>query len=99
KRLVGLLVVVLALGALVAAGCGGGGDNKASEEPRGTQAVNLTQGSDLTFAMVTHSDEGSFWSVVKKGAQQASKDEGVKLTWSPSNNDPQTEAQLISAAV
>jgi simple sugar transport system substrate-binding protein len=49
--------------------------------------------------MVTHSDEGSFWSVVKKGAQQAAKDEGVKLIWSPSNNDPQKEAQLIDAAV
>src|SRR5689334_17532932 len=49
--------------------------------------------------MVTHSDEGSFWSVVKKGAEAASKAEGVKLIWSPSNNDPQKEAQLIQAAV
>jgi len=49
--------------------------------------------------MVTHSDEGSFWSVVKKGAQAAAKAEGVKLIWSPSNNDPQKEAQLIDAAV
>jgi simple sugar transport system substrate-binding protein len=102
KRLVGrLLVVVLALGTLVAAGCGGGDDNKSSDKGSsgGTQAVNLTQGGDLTFAMVTHSDEGSFWSVVKKGAQQAAKDEGVKLIWSPSNNDPQKQAQLIDAAV
>jgi simple sugar transport system substrate-binding protein len=101
KRLVGsLLVVVLALGALVAAGCGGGSNNnKSSSSSGGTQAVNLTQGSGLTIAMVTHSDEGSFWSVVKKGAQQAAKDEGVKLIWSPSNNDPQKEAQLIDAAV
>jgi simple sugar transport system substrate-binding protein len=37
--------------------------------------------------------------VVKKGAQQAAKDEGVKLIWSPSNNDPQKQAQLIDAAV
>jgi simple sugar transport system substrate-binding protein len=37
--------------------------------------------------------------VVKKGAEQAAKDEGVKLIWSPSNNDPQKEAQLIDAAV
>ena len=49
--------------------------------------------------MVTHSDEGSFWSVVKKGAEQAAKDQGVKLIWSPSNNDPQKQAQLIDAAV
>ena len=37
--------------------------------------------------------------MVKKGAEQAAKDEGVKLIWSPSNNDPQKEAQLIDAAV
>ena len=49
--------------------------------------------------MVTHSDEGSFWSVVKKGAEQAAKDQGVKLVWSPSNNDPEKEAQLIDAAI
>jgi simple sugar transport system substrate-binding protein len=101
KRIVGRpLVAVLALAALVAAGCGNSNkDENGNATPSGTQSVNLTQGSDLTFAMVTHSDEGSFWSVVKKGAEQAAKDEGVKLIWSPSNNDPQKEAQLISAAV
>jgi simple sugar transport system substrate-binding protein len=95
-----LLPVVLALGALVAAGCGNSNkDANGNTKTDDSKSVNLTQGSDLTFAMVTHSDEGSFWSVVKKGAQQAAKDEGVKLIWSPSNNDPQKEAQLISAAV
>jgi simple sugar transport system substrate-binding protein len=110
KRLVGrLALVVLALAALVAVGCGGN-DNKdangnsttaggGSSTASKSQDVNLTQGSGLTFAMVTHSDEGSFWSVVKKGAEQAAKDEGVKLIWSPSNNDPQKQAQLIDAAV
>jgi len=102
KRVLGtLLVVVTALGALVAAGCGSEKDKNgnAKTSTGGSSTVNLTQGSNLTFAMVTHSDEGSFWSVVKKGAQQAAKDEGVKLIWSPSNNDPQKEAQLIDAAV
>jgi simple sugar transport system substrate-binding protein len=105
KRLRGrLVVVVLALVALVAIGCGGGSNknSKSSASPGGgttQQNVDLTQGSGLTFAMVTHSDEGSFWSVVKKGAEQAAKDEGVKLIWSPSNNDPQKQAQLIDAAV
>ena len=107
KRLpVKLLMAVLAVAALVAA-CGGGSKSASSSNSGssgassggGTQSVNQTQGSGLTFAMVTHSDEGSFWSVVKKGAQQAAKDEGVKLIWSPSNNDPQKEAQLIDAAV
>ncbi len=102
KPIVGrLLPVVLALGALAAAGCGNSNKDANGNSTKGdnSQSVNLTQGSDLTFAMVTHSDEGSFWSVVKKGAEQAAKDEGVKLIWSPSNNDPQKEAQLISAAV
>jgi simple sugar transport system substrate-binding protein len=104
KRLGSFLVAVLALAALVAAGCGGNSNKNssgtsASTASGGGSTVDLTQGSNLTFAMVTHSDEGSFWSVVKKGAQQAAKDEGVKLIWSPSNNDPQKEAQLIDAAV
>jgi len=106
RQFTGLITAVLAVVALVAAGCGGGGKSTSSTGSSsapsaggGTQSVNQTQGSGLTFAMVTHSDEGSFWSVVKKGAQQAAKDEGVKLIWSPSNNDPQKEAQLIDAAV
>ena len=102
KRLLGSLgvLVVLALAAFVV-GCGG--SSKSSTSSTGTATskspanVNLTQGSNLKFAMVTHSDEGSFWSVVKKGAQQAAKDEGVQLIWSPSNNDPQKQAQLIAA--
>jgi simple sugar transport system substrate-binding protein len=96
-----MLLVVLALGALVAAGCGNSNKDANGNSTTGdnSKSVNLTQGSNLTFAMVTHSDEGSFWSVVKKGAEQAAKDEGVKLVWSPSNNDPQKQAQLIDAAV
>jgi simple sugar transport system substrate-binding protein len=109
RHVTALIAAVLAVVALVAAGCGGGGSSKSTSSSASngsssasggaSQGVNQTQGSGLTFAMVTHSDEGSFWSVVKKGAQQAAKDEGVKLIWSPSNNDPQKEAQLIDAAV
>jgi simple sugar transport system substrate-binding protein len=104
RRLLGSLGLLVAI-ALFAVGCGGSSSNKttSSSSGGGTSTgggnVNLTQGSNMTFAMVTHSDEGSFWSVVKKGAQQAAKDMGVKLIWSPSNNDPQKEAQLIDAAV
>src|SRR4051794_12884369 len=110
KRLLGSLglFVVLALSAF-AAGCGGCGSDTSSSESTSSSSgsstskspanVDLTQGSNLKFAMVTHSDEGSFWSVVKKGAEAAAKAEGVQLIWSPSNNDPQKEAQLIDAAV
>jgi simple sugar transport system substrate-binding protein len=106
KRLLrGGVFLALALVALVVAACGGsdnndgGSDSGSASKSSGSDQVDLTQGSGLKFAMVTHSDEGSFWSVVKKGAQQAAKDSGVDLTWSPSNNDPQKEAQLIDAAV
>jgi simple sugar transport system substrate-binding protein len=98
------LLVVLAFAAF-AVGCGGSSNNSTSTAASGSSTakspanVDLTQGSNLKFAMVTHSDEGSFWSVVKKGAQQAAKDEGVQLIWSPSNNDPQKQAQLIAAAI
>src|SRR4051794_41886768 len=110
KRLLGSLglFVVLALSAF-AAGCGGCGSDTSSSESTSSSSgsstskspanVDLTQGSNLKFAMVTHSDEGSFWSVVKKGAQAAAKAEGVQLIWSPSNNDPQKQAQLIAAAI
>jgi simple sugar transport system substrate-binding protein len=101
RRLLGSLALVLVLGlATIVAGCGSSkksGTTGASTTGKAT--VKLTQGSGLTFAMVTHSDEGSFWSVVKKGAEQAAKDQGVKLIWSPSNNDPQKQAQLIDAAL
>src|ERR1051325_745188 len=96
------LLVAFAL-AIFAVGCGGSDNDNTSTSasPASTTGdnVNLTQGSGQTYAMVTHSDEGSFWSVVKKGAEAAAKAEGVKLIWSPSNNDPQKEAQLIDAAV
>jgi len=110
NRLLGSLglFVVLALSAF-AAGCGGGGSDTSTSASTSSSSgsstskspanVDLTQGSNLKFAMVTHSDEGSFWSVVKKGAQAAAKAEGVQLIWSPSNNDPQKQAQLISAAI
>jgi simple sugar transport system substrate-binding protein len=94
KRLTTILAAALVLTA-----CGTAKDENGNPVNKESDKVELTQGSDLTFAMVTHSDEGSFWSVVKKGAEQAAKDEGVKLIWSPSNNDPQKEAQLIQAAV
>jgi simple sugar transport system substrate-binding protein len=101
RRLYGTAGLAALVLALLVAGCGSSSNNNNSSSSKsgGKNNVTLTQGSGLTFAMVTHSDEGSFWSVVKKGAEQAAKDEGVKLIWSPSNNDPQKEAQLIDAAV
>lgn len=56
-------------------------------------------GYDYTFAVVTHGAAGdTFWDVVKKGAEQGGKDEGVKVDYQ-SDGDPQKQSQLIDAAV
>ena len=93
-RRLALLLLVLA-SVLVFAGCGGGDDDGGG----GDDSVDLTQSQDVTIAMVTHGDGGSFWSVAKKGAEKAAEDLGVTLKYSESNNDPEEQAQLIEAAV
>jgi simple sugar transport system substrate-binding protein len=87
-----VLVVALATVAF-AAGCGGD-DNGGNKEN-----VNLTQGKDVTIAVITHGAGDTFWAVAKKGAEQAGKDLGIKVNYSESNNDPQKQAQLIDTAV
>jgi simple sugar transport system substrate-binding protein len=93
-RRLALVFLVLVAGVFVFAGCGDDDDGGASED-----SVDLTQSKDVTIAMVTHGDGGSFWSVAKKGAEAAAEDLGVTLKYSESNNDPEEQAQLIEAAV
>jgi simple sugar transport system substrate-binding protein len=64
-----------------------------------TDAVDVTQGGDLTIHMVTHSDDGPFWSVVKRGAEQAASDLGIEVVWLGSNNDPERQVQMIEQAI
>ena len=101
---------VLAVMALVFAACGGeettpeetttaASEEAATTEAPTTVAVTPTQSSDLTFHMVTHSDDGVFWSVVKRGAQDAADALGVEMIWSPSSNDPEKQVQDMQAAV
>ncbi len=63
------------------------------------EPVGQTQGGDLTFYMITHSDDGPFWSVVKRGAEAAAKDVGVTVVWQGSNNNPEKQVQDIESAV
>lgn len=92
-----VLAALLVLGLSVfAAACGGDDDNDSSSKK---DDVSLTQGRDLTIAVITHGEGDTFWSVAKKGAEQAGKDMGVTVKYSESANDPQKHAQLIDAAV
>jgi simple sugar transport system substrate-binding protein len=87
--------MVLMVGVLVFAGCGGddNGDGAAKDE------VDLTQEKDVTIAVITHGEGDTFWAVAKKGAEAAGEDLGVTVRYSESNNSPEEQAQLIEAAV
>jgi simple sugar transport system substrate-binding protein len=92
---IGLGAVALAL-----AGCGSASSTGTSS---GSASVNLTSGCKYTFAMITHGDTGSFWSVVKKGEEQAAKDLGCTVSWygsdSGSGPNDQAEGQQIESAI
>src|SRR5215472_14000116 len=92
---------VIQLGAMVAAVAAAGSSSTSSSG--GGSSVNLTGGCKFTFAMITHGDTGSFWSVVKKGEEQAAKDLGCTVTWYGSDTgsgpNDQAEGQQIDSAV
>jgi simple sugar transport system substrate-binding protein len=56
-------------------------------------------GDSLTFHVVTHSDDGPFWTVVKRGVDAAAEDLGIEVIWLGSNNDPEAQVQLIDQAL
>ena len=78
---------------------GAADDGAADDGADDTEDVAVAQGGDLTFYMITHSDEGPFWSVLKRGAEAAADAVGVTLVWQGSNNDPAVQASDIDAAV
>ena len=56
----------------------------------------------IKIAVVTHGDTGSFWSVFKKGVDQAAKDlkgRGVSVTQVYANNDVTKQVAGINAAI
>jgi simple sugar transport system substrate-binding protein len=82
-RSIGILAAVGAA-ALVVAACGSS-SKKSSSAGSTTSAVNSSAGAgnkvcNYKFALITHGDNGSFWSVVYKGAKDAAADLGCTLT-------------------
>jgi len=56
----------------------------------------------IKVAVVTHGDTGSFWSVFKKGVDQAAKDlkgRGVSVTQVYAHNDVAKQVSGINAAI
>ena len=103
------LAMLLAL-VMVAAACGSdstteeadGGDAGTTEESTDageTEEVDVAQSGDLTFHMITHSDDGPFWSVVNRGMDAACADLGVTCVWVPGNNDANVMVQGIEGAI
>jgi simple sugar transport system substrate-binding protein len=70
----------------------------------GSPAAAFAAGSAgrIKVAVVTHGDTGSFWSVFKKGVDQAAKDmkgRGVSVTQVYANNDVAKQVAGINAAI
>jgi simple sugar transport system substrate-binding protein len=69
--------------ALLPAACGGSSKSSSSKTSGTTSAVNIASSSKpcaYKFALITHGDNGNFWSVVYKGAKNAASDLGCTLT-------------------
>jgi simple sugar transport system substrate-binding protein len=67
-----------------------------------TAAFGSTNAGRVKVAIVTHGDTGSFWSVFKRGVDQAAKDmkaHGVSVSQVYANNDVSKQVAGINAAV
>jgi simple sugar transport system substrate-binding protein len=65
-------------------------------------AFAAANAGSIKVAVVTHGDTGSFWSVFKKGVDQAAKDlrnRGVSVTQVYANNDVAKQVSGINAAI
>src|ERR1043165_7749470 len=66
------------------------------------RALAAASASTIKVAVVTHGDTGSFWSVFKKGVDQAQKDlksRGVSVTQVYANNNVPKQVAGINAAI
>ncbi len=71
------VVALLSVPLLLLAACTSG---SGSGQGSGTSKASSHGSCSYTFAVITHGDNGSFWSVVYKGAKDASSDLGCKLS-------------------
>lgn len=90
------LVLAAAITSLSLAACSGGGAPPSQDSGSGGGSGDS---SGYTIAMITHAPQGdTFWDKIQSGAQQAAKNDGVKLNYS-GDPDVSKQAQLIQTAV
>ena len=93
-----LLTAGIAAGLLVLTGCGSSGSSTPNADASSTGGGSSSS-SDIRIDVITPGAPGdSFWDVVKSGAVQAGKDEGVDLHYQ-SDHDVGKQATLIDNAV
>ena len=90
-------VVIGAVALLSLAACGGSSDTASDSAAEDTATV--TAGEDITIAVITHGDDGVFWSVAQKGAEAAGAALGITMNYQGANNNAQDQAQMIEQAV
>jgi simple sugar transport system substrate-binding protein len=84
----------------ILAACGGSTGNTTTSSTSGNTTSSTTT-SNLKFYVITHGQASDpFWSVVKKGVDQAAKDMGVQVVYqAPPTFDMVAMSHLIDAAV
>lgn len=89
---------VAAIGCLLLALVGCTVDPVTSSSGSGGGALP-TQDGPIRIAMITHGDDGGFWSIVRNGAQDAAQVLGVTLDFQGSAGDAKRQAEMINAAI
>lgn len=66
----------------------------------GTQVgATVAPTGPVRIAMITHGDDGGFWSIVRNGANDAAQVLGVTLDYQGSAGDAKRQADMINAAI
>src|SRR5207249_8403628 len=91
------LIVLVIMSLFILSACGGGNQTTGNT----SSSSGNSSRSNLHFVVVTHGQAADpFWSVVKKGVDQAAKDMGVNVQYqAPDTFDMVAMSRLIDAAV
>src|SRR5262249_4860407 len=79
-RRAAVCAALVAVPLLLVAACSSGGSSGAAQSGTAAAAGAASGSCPYTFAFITHGDNGSFWSVVYKGAKDAAAAYGCKLS-------------------